>query len=342
MISEATFVELMRDLGDDLVSPSGRHEAVHRRIRRVRRRRAAVAGAVAVLLVAAGLVLARPNAPETAAEKATPVSWVAEDGVTYRRIAASTLDTPDGKAITVTLPSSTAIAVLATCEPGLATTPPPIGVTPDLPEISVQLGSQPPERRIECGDVSQPKLIDYDVTTVAKGKGSVTVTLSATPPTITALVPESILPAVWTFGFYVWDVPAALRPAPALPPMPARQNGYALQSSHVGVWPMQSVTFAVPKGVTWGVLVTCSSAFAGAYSLQNYEMWDLTVNGDIGASTPCDGVERVPSNETPFGNAFPNAPAATGLTVVLTFHYDPIYNLRSGSWLVGVYYRISS
>ncbi len=257
--------------------------------------------------------------------------------MTYRRVAVKSLDTVHGRSLTVRLPGSNPVAVVATCDPSGFTLQP--GATPgELPEASVRIGSATDLHTIECDQVLQPQLIDYDVAGASNPDGTVTLTLTGSPVSYLNL-PNQVFPAHWTFGFYTWQIPASLRPAPVLPAMPHQQNGYVLQTSKAGVWPQQSVSFNLPKGVTWGLFVTCSGAFAGSEWDPMYSDWHLTFDGQPTFYAACRGTEHVAGNATQFTWPQPIAPTTKAVTITVTFGYDKMYDLRSGSWLVGLYFR---
>ncbi|HEY1487336.1 MAG TPA: hypothetical protein VGF84_14620, partial [Micromonosporaceae bacterium] len=119
-ISQDTFVRHMHSFDDiDIPPVEGRNDAIRRRIKRTRRRRAIVAGVAAIAVIAAGLagvVTLQNRSPRIPA--AIPKSWTADDGVIYRRIGFATLDTGKRNSVTVTVPARTApIAILTLCDP---------------------------------------------------------------------------------------------------------------------------------------------------------------------------------------------------------------------------------
>lgn len=369
-MSHDTFVALMRGYNDDEVPPAqGRRESIHRRIRRIRRRRTAAAcGVTAVVVLAAGVTPALwPSRPTPPAPSATstamppaatsmPMSWVAADGVAYLRIGVATLDTSTSrKSVTVTVPvGTTPIAVVSGCVPVDAQATQAV-------KIGVGTTSVASSSAVYCGDgtlaalspslAGATRLTDYDPTAVAHPDGSIALTFDGsknayTSADITSPPPVTVHPARWTFGIYMWLIPKHLTPPGPAPVLPATlASTWHLHTTYTGTWPQKrDVSFPIPPGVRWGYVYVCPGALAGAVQDVDLDRHSnqVMVNGiTVTTDGSLRGGQGCGHNPQVTGAALVDMSlnnSSSTLTAKITQTYTNLYDARSGAWAIGVYF----
>jgi len=337
-MSEAEFADLMRGYRD--VEPPtglGAPNGVQRRITRIRRRRTTmIVSAVALILVAVWLSVPRfrGEASHPAQPIDLPSSWTAADGVTYRRLAVVDLDAARQQVTSVTVNLTGApMAVLAACESAQP--------TPDSPRITrpsfvrIHLGSSASDyRQANClaGSTSlstqlhtRVKLFDFD-TSAQVGTATFTITREGGPAE-----------ERWTFGVYTWEVPATLNPPPTPPTLPDTALTWHLQHQYTGIWPAdRGVSFTIPAGTKWAVLSVCPESLSGeagnVTDLAGNAM--VAVNGTMVGGAGCDNDFQ--PGEVP--QEWTQTTAQQEATVTVTIEAGPIFDMRGGSWSIGVYY----
>jgi hypothetical protein len=256
-VSEDQLRELLTERSDPAKRRPVPEEQIAVRIRRARLRRAAVAGVLAVAVVAgtlSGVVLARQPAPGHAASYSAPplpASFTASDGAAYRRLAITPVTGPNQRSISVTVtPGSGPVDVMASCDHRK-------GTTSVIVNVNGSFGA--------FADCQGPlRLAGLPVHPGQRAR----ITFVAGSPIGSRI-------AGWQFAVYAWTPPAAARPAPAEPRLPHTYTGpdattgrgnvrWHLVASRSGVWPAdRTVTITAPAGTSSLELsMVCAGAVA--------------------------------------------------------------------------------
>jgi hypothetical protein len=329
----------LRDLLTERSDPARFHpapeEGLSVRIRRARIRRAAaaslLAGAAVAGAVSAGPLthdLASRSAPIAAAVsgKQFPASFTASDGTVYRRIA---------------------VMSMAAAQPSAA--------------IDVKVGSYPIDVMASCAapgrDITAITEVNHTYANLLTCPGSPQLTGLSVQPGHNAditfaneALSSGHTSTSWQFAVYEWIPPTIVRPAPAVPQLPASFTGdrsdavgttrLSLLGSRSGTWPAdRTVTITVPDhGRNFDVVLACSGAIASRLQVT------ITVDGAADVPLSCTSWTKGQQPRTSMSGG-----GRAGVPDTMTFRiqapsssWAAAYAKRSASWTFAVYQEAAS
>lgn len=316
------------------VNPARRTE-VESRIRRIRTRRTAGMGGVALVAAAAlgfaflpGTAEPPPQATVTTAQPSSPLPerFTSPDGSAYRRVAMKTMRSTGKEKTTITVPyTGKPLDVAGSCAgPKDGTVPPRVSTAAPGPDARFYGCAKDMQLR----PVDVPKgatQVEIVFDTVISGRGCVW------NKDRTRCVPQKPKPSDWTLAVYEWTPPVTpVEPAPPRD-LPARLGPWKLSDTGSGTWPRdKSVAFDfVGTGGRVGIDRICSGDVAD-------RLWfAMEVNGrDIGVSGNCGIWTR---------GTFPSAmtevdtPAGRRITITVKLSMRGMQSIRPVRWSVGLY-----
>ncbi|WP_329089568.1 hypothetical protein [Streptosporangium sp. NBC_01469] len=321
-------------------------ESLRTRVRGVRRRRftavtagaVAVAGFVAVAVVAAGSLLNLRGPDEDGQVTASvagqiPAQFQEADGTVYRRVATATLDAPRKKSVTFDVEMrGKPLAVLADCPTESMFMMP--HVTVRVPGVS-KVFTLSPVPSLSAGCQSNRPV---DVMPLPAGTRRATFTVEA-PKGFENVAPHERLER-WRFGVYEWTPPATMKAAspPAEPPAAfgGRPPEFNLITKKSDTWPAaREVTITVPNtGRPLAFMAYCGGDIAGRLTSE------VRVNGRLIKGFL--GCPAAPTNRgggyTDLGGPKPRSQKTVTIQVRLVAKI-PEYRQRPGTLTVAVYER---
>ncbi len=328
--SRDELVALLHDYADvEPPYPLAIRDGIARRVRRGHRRRAALAGALAVVLgiVTIGVIHAAKG-PDVAKLPALslPAPVFSREGVTYRRVAVVYLDTSRRHSATATIPAgNTPVAVYASCKLARPHSTDVSAVALDTVAAYAASGGQ-----FSC--TNPESLVTQVDRSGLPGAGT---RLTFTVMDSYADGPADA-PAGWAFGIYIAAASGHPAPPPAAPAsVTSAGSSYALISTYSGFWPDQrSVLITIPAGKPSVILFECPEPLAAV------RIWLPTtedgefINGNVLTCAAPDGDTTGAIAE--LGRQRPPA-ASTPEPATFTLIFDPLDQSLAGTWVIGVY-----